>query len=63
MRLLEILLKYNIFEFSDTIWQQLIGVSMGVQPAPSIANIFMGRNVDKKMKKLGEMFIMFMKMQ
>ena len=52
IRLLKIILKYNIFDFSNTTWQQIIGVSMGIKPAPSIANIFMDKNVDIVIKRL-----------
>ena len=51
-RMLEIILKYNIFEFGETTWMQDIGVSMGTPPAPSIANIFMARNVDDVIREI-----------
>ena len=47
MKLLQLILKQNIFEFSESTYMQLIGIAMGTKPAPSIANIFMDEKVDK----------------
>ena len=37
-RLLEIILKYNIFEFNQELFQQLIGTAMGTRVASPYAN-------------------------
>ena len=52
IRLLEIILKYNIFEFNDELYLQLIGTSMGTRPAVSYANIFMARRIDNRISTL-----------
>ena len=41
--LLEICLKYNIFEFDKKLYLQKIGTTMGIKPAPSYADIFMAK--------------------
>ena len=41
LRMLEIVLKYNIFEFNKELFIQLIGTAMGSRPAPSYAKIFL----------------------
>ena len=38
---MEILLKYNIFEFHDLYWKQEVGAAMGSRPVPAYANLFM----------------------
>ena len=52
IRLLEIILKYNIFEFNSELFLQLIGTAMGTRPAVSYANIFMARRIDDKIATL-----------
>ena len=52
IRLLEIILKYNIFEFNDELFLQIIGTAMGTRPAVSYANIFMARRIDEKITAL-----------
>ena len=34
LRLLEIVLKYNIFEFNSKLFMQIVGTAMGSRPAP-----------------------------
>ena len=46
IRLLELVLEYNIFEFDGEYYQQLIGTAMGSRPAPSFANIFLANKID-----------------
>ena len=41
LNLLDCVLKYNIFEFSDTLYIQRIGTAMGTRVAPNVADIFM----------------------
>ena len=43
VRLLEIVLKHNIFEFNKDLFIQIIGTAMGSRPAPSYANLFMAK--------------------
>ena len=52
IRLLEIILKFNIFEFNSEFFIQLIGTAMGTRPAVSYANIFMARKIDDKIVAL-----------
>ena len=52
IRLLEIILKFNIFEFNNELFLQLIGTAMGTRPAVSYANIFMARRIDEKIATL-----------
>ena len=46
IRLLDITLKENIFEFNEELFKQIIGTAMGSKPAPSYANLFMARRID-----------------
>ena len=59
IKLLELILKYNIFEFGDQLFQQIIGFAMGSRPAPACANIFMAEKIDPNIvniaRKWGEM--------
>ena len=49
--------KHNIFEFHDgQLWKQLIGVAMGIDPAPSFANIYLARRIDKFITQLGKKY-------
>ena len=41
LELLDLVLKYNIFEFDGELYQQLVGTAMGTRAAPNIADIFM----------------------
>ena len=41
LELLDLVLKYNIFEFDGELFQQIIGTAMGTRAAPNIADIFM----------------------
>jgi hypothetical protein len=46
IRLLELVLKHNIFEFNKQLFQQLIGTAMGTKCAPNYSNLFMARKID-----------------
>ena len=35
------------------LWRQLIGVAMGIRPAPSFANILLARRIDPKLEEQG----------
>ena len=54
VRLMEIILKNNLFTFHDALWKQEIGCAMGTKPAPSYADIFMARKIDDKIISLAE---------
>ena len=41
IKLLELVLTLNIFEFNGELFKQEIGVAMGQKPAPDVANIVM----------------------
>ena len=43
-KLMELILKYNIFEFNEDLYQQLIGAAMGTPPAPFYANIYLAKS-------------------
>ena len=51
---MDLVQKYNIFEFHDgKLWKQLIGVAMGIHPAPSYANIYLAKRIDEAITRLG----------
>ena len=52
VRLLELCLQNNIFEFGSQLFRQLIGASMGMHPGPSYANIFMDQKIDQIIRKI-----------
>ena len=54
LRLLELILNNNIFEFKNQLYRQLIGAAMGSSPIPPYANIFMARQIDNKIKDIIE---------
>ena len=56
VKLMELLLKHNLFEFNSTTWRQEIGTAMGVHPAPSYANIYLARRIDAKIKELANTY-------
>ena len=47
---LQLVLKYNIFEFNKNLYQQEIGTAMGTRVAPTMANIFMSE-IDNNIQK------------
>ena len=53
--LMEILLKYNIFEFHDLYWKQEVGAAMGSRHVPAYANLFMAE-IDAKIKLLAKKY-------
>ena len=52
VKLMELLLKHNVFEFHSATWKQEIGTAMGVHPAPSYANIYLAKRIDYWIKEL-----------
>ena len=56
IKLMEIILKNNIFNFHDELWRQEIGCAMGTKPAPSYADIFMARKIDQRIISLAHKY-------
>ena len=57
VKLMELIQNYNIFEFHDgQLWKQLIGIAMGIHPAPSLANIYIAWRLDEAIKRLGDKY-------
>ena len=53
VKLMDLVQRHNIFEFHDKqLWKQIIGVAMGIHPAPSFANIYLARRIDSLITKL-----------
>ena len=50
IKLLNICLKNNIFEFGGKLYKQLIGTAMGIQPAPFYENVCMAKLDDQTVK-------------
>ena len=53
LQLLDLLLKYNIFEFDDELYQQLVGTAIGNRAASNIAEFsmrFMDDDIASKLK-------------
>ena len=50
---MELILKHNIFEFNEDLYQQLIGAAMGTPPAPSYANVYLAKRIDGKISEIG----------
>ena len=54
---MDLVQKHNIFEFHDgQLWKQIIGVAMGIHPAPSYANIYLVRRIDSEIRKLAQKY-------
>ena len=51
-KIMELILKHNLFELHSIMWRQLFGTAMGVHPAPNYANIYLARRIDPKIKLL-----------
>ena len=45
---MELIQTCNLFEFNQDLWKQLIGVAMGIHPAPSYANIYLAKRIDEQ---------------
>ena len=56
VKLMEIILKNNLFNFHDELYRQEIGCAMGTKPAPSYADIFMARRIDNRIISLAQKF-------
>ena len=55
-KLMEILLKNNLFRFNEDLFLQDIGAPMGSSPVPNYADMFMDKNIDGNMKMLAKKF-------
>ena len=50
---MDIVQRYNVFEFHEKqLWKQILGVAMGIHPAPYFANIYLTRRIDSEITKL-----------
>ena len=56
LRMLEIILQNNIFEFHEEKYTQNIGTGMGQPPAPPYADCFMAKKVDAKLKSIANKY-------
>ena len=56
-RLLELILKYNIFILDKDLYQQQVGTAMGTKPAPAYANINLAENIDPKIIELAKKYM------
>jgi hypothetical protein len=52
LKLMDIILKYNIFTFHQDYFIQEIGAAMGSPPVPSYANIFMANKIDPQIRNI-----------
>ena len=52
-KLMELILKYNIFRFDKNLYQQKIGTAMGSKPAPLYANIYLPKRIDNEIEQIG----------
>ena len=56
LKLMKIILKYNMFNFNQEHFLQEIGAAMGSSPVPSYANIFMALKIDPLIRNLGRKY-------
>ena len=56
MKLMEIILKNNLFNFHEDMYRQEIGCAMGTKPAPAYADNFMARKIDKRIISLAQKY-------
>ena len=56
VKLMDIILRNNLFKFHDQLYRQEIGCAMGIKPAPSYADIFMARRLDQRIINLAEKY-------
>ena len=54
-RLLELILKHDIFELDYELYQQQVGTAMGCKPAPSYANIHLDQKIDHQILEIAKM--------
>ena len=56
LKLMEIILKNNLFSFHEALYRQEIGCAMGTKPAPSYADNFMARRIDQRIMDLAKKY-------
>ena len=56
IKLMELVLRHNIFTFHDSYWKQEVGAAMGSKPVPHYADTFMARTVDPEITNLAHKF-------
>ena len=56
VRLLEVILENNIFEFNQEKFTQNIGTGMGQPPAPPYADSFMAKKIDPAIRALASKY-------
>ena len=56
LKLMELILKNNLFSFHDLYWRQLVGAAMGSKPIPDYADNFMARTIDPEIQRLAEKY-------
>ena len=56
IKLMEIILRNNLFNFHEQLYRQEIGCAMGTKPAPSYADIFMSRKIDNMITSLAQKY-------
>ena len=56
IKLMDIILKNNLFDFHDELWRQEIGCAMGTKPAPSYADIFMAKKIDTRIIHMAQVY-------
>ena len=56
IRMLELLLENNVFQFANDFFLQEIGTAMGQKQAPHYSDIFMARRIDTQIKLIVEKF-------
>ena len=56
IKLMELILRHNIFTFHDSYWKQEVGAAMGSKPVPDYADTFLARTVDPEITKLAHKF-------
>ena len=57
VKLMNILLRYNVFTFNEELYSQEVGAPMGSPPVPDYANMFMDRKIDRKIKEIAEKYL------
>ena len=50
--MLKLILKNDIFSFSERLYSQEEGTSMGPRHSPHFADIFMAENIDSKIEEI-----------
>ena len=57
VKLMDFVQRFNIFEFHDKqLWKQILGIAMGIHPAPSFANIYLAKRIDNELTRLASKY-------